>query len=239
MIHHEHHKSTNIAWLCMIHDGKSRIGYGYILIRCVNIFNIACVCDTSVCVFTCKCAACLCMCVCVCVELPSVLPNTWSEADCIKVQKGSSSSVDIEKQKPSCSRLFQALHMKSKLNWLNSFPMFQPPLVASYLFAFQDPGQTCKETGCAYVCMIWGSHEVKTWSSAICAICNLACQSWCIHDMLGDAWWLASCFLHLLSDRDLGTVKHHGFLCDMLGVKMKTGPPRRLTQWCTMQIKSN
>lgn len=144
--------------------------------------------------------------------------------------------------KTSCSRLFQALHMKimkSKLNWLNSFPMFQPPLVASYLFAFQDPGQTCKETGCAYVCMIWGSHEVKTWSSAICAICNLACQSWCIHDMLGDAWWLASCFLHLLSDRDLGTVKHHGFLCDMLGVKMKTGPPRRLTQWCTMQIKSN
>ena len=37
---------------------------------------------------------------------------------------------------------------------------------------------------------------------------------------------LASYFLHLLSDGDLGTVKHQGFLCDMLGVKMKTGQPR-------------
>ena len=39
---------------------------------------------------------------------------------------------------------------------------------------------------------------------------------------------LASYFLHLLSDGDLGTVKHQGFLCDMLGVKMKTGQPRHV-----------
>ena len=153
MIHYENHKSTNIAWLCMIHDGKSRIGYGYILIGCVNIFNIACVCDTSVCVFTCKCAACLCMCVCVCgAALRPPKHLEWGGLyanEVIKVQKGSSSSVDIEKQQPSCSRLFQALHMKSKLN---SFPMFQPPLVASYLFAFQDPGQTDMQGN--RVCMI-------------------------------------------------------------------------------------
>lgn len=153
MIHYEHHKSTNIAWWCMIHDGKSRIGYGYILIRCVNIFNIACVCDTPVCVFTCKCAACLCMCVCVW----SCPPSSQTLGVRRIVCQWSDSSPKREQlfswhweTKTSCSKLFQALHMKSKLNWLNSFPMFQPPLVASYLFAFQDPGQTCKETGCAW-----------------------------------------------------------------------------------------
>lgn len=184
--------------------------------------------DTSVCVYTCKCAACLCMCVCgAALRPPKHLEWGGLYAnEVIQVQKGSSSSVDIEKQKqavPDCFRLFT--WNLSSIDSIHS-PCSSLLLLQAISLPFKILVRHARKQGVHDLGISW-SQDLKQ--------CNL---QFSMPELIYSpyAWWLASCFLHLLSDRDLGTVKHHGFLCDMLGVKMKTGQPRRLTQWCTMQI---